>query len=539
MRRGAQAPDRTETSGMIRPTPRPSLTAVPESEPGAAQEVGVLVLRADGTVQDANAAAVRLLSQDGDGSLARALADPLSLHGALAGVPAMRSVALTGSDLACVVSVSMLARGEGLLAIVSPTREEAVQRAEPLGGFGAWTDAAPAMLATLDREGRVLAANAALRERLGLPGERLRGRLFSDFLPAEERPRLAERLAGMLAGGKGWSLRRLEATLCDRDGRQAPVELSAAVVAAADGQPLGATLLVLETTQHGRVDLELEAYTHDLEQLYLQLERQSEELREARVQTLQAEELARIEKMKNAFLDVAAHELRTPVTIIAGVIECLRNLHSSADRNLLLDGASRSAARLTQILDTALKLMASSQPEFVGSFRQRSLRRLLQDAIGDVAPITQLRSQRIELDVPAGLPPVAMDVSMLRDVVANLLMNAIKFTPDGGTITVAAGQRDASHCWFAVRDPGVGIAEEDLPFIFEGFFATFDTTHHRSGSYEFNSRGPGFGLAVVKKFVDLHNGSIEVETERDHGTCFTIVLPFKRAKAAPEEGGAV
>jgi signal transduction histidine kinase len=120
-----------------------------------------------------------------------------------------------------------------------------------------------------------------------------------------------------------------------------------------------------------------------------------------------------------------------------------------------------------------------------------------------------------------------MDASQLRDVAVNLLNNAIRFSPDGARIEFQARRHGDAHVQFAVRDEGVGISEADLPHIFERFFGTVDTRHHSSGSYEFKTRGAGCGLALVRKFVELHGGNVRVDSQEGEGSTFTVTLPLE------------
>jgi signal transduction histidine kinase len=104
-------------------------------------------------------------------------------------------------------------------------------------------------------------------------------------------------------------------------------------------------------------------------------------------------------------------------------------------------------------------------------------------------------------------------------------MNAIKFTPDGGAITLSARRADGA-VEFRVADTGVGIPEGELPHVFERFFTTFDTIHHSTGSYEFGKRGMGIGLAIVKSFVEMHGGTVGVESSPGEGSTFWFTLPL-------------
>ena len=118
-----------------------------------------------------------------------------------------------------------------------------------------------------------------------------------------------------------------------------------------------------------------------------------------------------------------------------------------------------------------------------------------------------------------------MERSKIRDVLLNLVMNAIKFTPDGGSITIAVAPLH-NTVEFRVTDTGIGISEADSPHVFDEFFTTFDTMHHSTGDYEFQKRGVGVGLALVKRFVEMHGGAVGVESTEGQGSSFWFTLPI-------------
>jgi len=151
--------------------------------------------------------------------------------------------------------------------------------------------------------------------------------------------------------------------------------------------------------------------------------------------------------------------------------------------------------------------------------------RLLREATLDVAPFVALRRQVLVRDYARDLGMIAGDTSKLRDCLNQLLLNAIKFTPDGGRITLAARHIDDGAVEIQVRDSGIGIDEATCHRVFDPFFTTFDVSRHSSGTFEFDRRGLGLGLAVVKVFVEMHGGRVSVESEVGVGSTFTMVLP--------------
>ena len=145
-------------------------------------------------------------------------------------------------------------------------------------------------------------------------------------------------------------------------------------------------------------------------------------------------------------------------------------------------------------------------------------------AVEDVAPFVELRRQRLVREWTADMGSMAIDAPKIRDAINHLLLNAIKFTPDGGTITVRVS-RDDGGAQISIIDSGSGIDEEELKRYGEAFFTGYDVTKHSSGTYEHGRRGLGLGASVVKKFVEMHGGNVQVTSKVGTGTTATITLP--------------
>ena len=142
---------------------------------------------------------------------------------------------------------------------------------------------------------------------------------------------------------------------------------------------------------------------------------------------------------------------------------------------------------------------------------------------GEVFPL--ILAETLELKIEPADAVVPLDRGKMHDVIANLVMNAIKFSPDGAVIELNARVAHGKPLTIEVADSGQGISERDRPHIFEPFFGTFDTLHHSSGSFEYGKRGLGMGLAIVKKFVDMHGGTLNVLARQPRGTRFVVELP--------------
>ena len=154
--------------------------------------------------------------------------------------------------------------------------------------------------------------------------------------------------------------------------------------------------------------------------------------------------------------------------------------------------------------------------------------------VRSLAQMRQVLDRRIALarqQPHYGLWPIELDPDKIADVLINLLANAVKFTPDGGTIRVAAFAEPGTSDWVrvSVSDEGTGVPAGDQQYLFEPFFTGFDTLRHSSGDYQFGKRGLGLGLWLVKTFVEMHGGRIWVESTLGKGSTFQMELPTRAA----------
>ena len=279
-----------------------------------------------------------------------------------------------------------------------------------------------------------------------------------------------------------------------------------------------------------RYAIEREQTKQKIKALNADLERRVEERTRELAKTAEAlsranRELRELDRMKTSFIRVTSHELSTPVQVILGMISILEQYESQGAGGWenALAVASRRATGLQRLVSRILEIAQ------VGEYRTRLERKpaeveeLVRQVVTEVTPFSSLRQQQLEVVLPRDLPPALMDQTKIRDVLLNLMMNAVKFTPDGGKITVTVQPSD-KRLRFAVRDTGVGVQEADVPHIFDEFFSSFDTEHHSSGEYEFGKRGIGLGLSIAKEFVKLHDGKLWLEPRED-GTTFVFEIP--------------
>jgi signal transduction histidine kinase len=262
-------------------------------------------------------------------------------------------------------------------------------------------------------------------------------------------------------------------------------------------------------------------------QLQVERKRLLDEVRQtnAQLETANAE-LRRANDLKRGFIRVASHELRTPLTIVLGMSElAIRSTDVNPALRGWLELVWQAAGRLNERVDQMVKMLLAEQFERPLQPRPTDLAKLVRAATQDVAGFVALRHQQLDVALPEDLGAINVEPAKLHDAIVQLLMNAIKFTPDGGTIRVSAEHPPDGGTRIDVADTGVGIDAETKARLFEPFFTRVDVTHHCSGTFEFDRRGLGLGLAVARAFVEMHRGRIVVASDPGKGTRFTITLP--------------
>jgi len=232
------------------------------------------------------------------------------------------------------------------------------------------------------------------------------------------------------------------------------------------------------------------------------------------------EELKETMEMKAQFISTVSHELRTPLTSMKeAVIIVLDGLAGkiNKDQKHFLDIAKRNIDRLARLIDDVLDFQKLSAGKMKFDLQQRNLATTAEEAYTTMRPQASKSGVDLALDVEPNLPGAIYDNDRILQALINLLSNAIKFTPTGGRVLLSACRRE-EHLVVKVADTGLGIPKEELPKIFDRFYRV-----HRPGR---EIKGTGLGLAIVSRIVAGHGGRIEVESELDKGTTFTVLLPL-------------
>jgi signal transduction histidine kinase len=246
--------------------------------------------------------------------------------------------------------------------------------------------------------------------------------------------------------------------------------------------------------------------------------------------------LEKIDQSKSDFISVAAHELKTPLTLIEGYASMLRESceknKSSESELALLEGIHSGTSRLRAIIDDMIDVSQIDNNLMQLNFQPVWLNRILGILEIEFLQTIQQRRQTLEIHpFPGSNEMTFADPERLLQVLRNVLSNAIKYTPDGGRIVVE-GRKLPGFIEITISDNGIGIDPDDTQIIFEKFERLGDTALHSSGKTKFKGGGPGLGLHIAKGIIESHGGTIWAESpgydeEKCPGSTFHIMLPSR------------
>jgi signal transduction histidine kinase/ActR/RegA family two-component response regulator len=253
--------------------------------------------------------------------------------------------------------------------------------------------------------------------------------------------------------------------------------------------------------------------------------------REARSLAQVNEELRRLDELKSEFLAMVSHELRTPLTAIIGYSRLLlRQVHGPLNPRQLEhhEAIFRSAQRLTDLINDLLDVSRLEAARIELQPRPTDARQVVDHVLAVVRVAAQAKQIRLLNELDRSLPAVQADPTRLHQILVNLVGNAVKFTPGGGSVRLRAGQHN-SQLWIAVEDTGVGIAAEELARIWDPFYQVESPMHRSHG-------GSGLGLSIVRRLVELHGGVVRAESEgQNRGSRFSFTLPLA-SEPGPQDG---
>jgi len=321
---------------------------------------------------------------------------------------------------------------------------------------------------------------------------------------------IVERMADLLGRGEDWAgeKARLIGELTDREPHDGRIERADGTVLDFASMPLpdGAVLLsYLDVTAS------------------INMERALRERNEA---------LEMADQLKSEFIANVSYELRTPLNTIIGFTEILTgqyfgdlNARQAEYGHGILDSSNRLLLLINDILDLAT-IEAGHMSLDLESI---DLNDLLHSVIGLVIERARQKHLRLDCDCAPDIGMMVADERRLKQALFNLLSNAVKFTPEGGEVVMSARRRD-DMVLLTTSDSGIGISAEDRARVFDKF--------ERGSNAEARRAGAGLGLPLVKSFIEMHGGRVELESEPDKGTRVTCILPARAKPPTPAEPAA-
>ncbi len=264
-----------------------------------------------------------------------------------------------------------------------------------------------------------------------------------------------------------------------------------------------------------------------------------------------SQEFSTLDQGKTDFISIASHELRTPLTHIHGYASMLleateKDLQDPQYLQHVFTGIARGSTRLKQVVDLIFDVSKADYGELDIARSMLSLSDVVQQAIDEQSEPLEKRGHSLIVSGIDQLPFVEGDMVRLVQAISQLLNNAIKYTPDGGTITITGrvwdGDSDDQQVEIIITDTGIGIDPADQQRIFSKFYRVDDVAHHSTSDVKFKGAGPGLGLPLVRGIAEAHGGKVWVNsTEYNEETCpgsqFHFVLPVKAPEPAATSNG--
>jgi len=268
-----------------------------------------------------------------------------------------------------------------------------------------------------------------------------------------------------------------------------------------------------------------------------------------------AADLARLNKMKDSFLGLASHELKTPLTVIMGYTELiLTDMAEVVDPTVqeMVQNISNASLRLDSIVKDMVDVSMIDEQRLHLQLKEVDVNSLLEMATAELRFFFSMRKQQLIMNLDASIPQIKADSLRLMQLFSNVLGNAIKFTPDNGVVTISTSAKYLSrlhnvhgletpadsavprepslYVEVMIHDTGIGIDRDEQAKIFEKFYEAGNIAEHSSGKVAFKAKGAGLGLAIAKGIVEVHGGDIWVESsgcnpEQFPGSTFHILLP--------------
>ena len=344
-----------------------------------------------------------------------------------------------------------------------------------------------------DAQGIIREANSAAATLFNLSQKFLVGKPLINFVPNEERPAFRSQL------NKLHQIKRLqewEVHLKSRGDADFDAALSGTCVCDWEGKLVGWRWLVRDITARKQAEAQM---------------------RDIQLQNLQLQEATRV---KSQFLAIMSHELRTPMNAIIGFSQLLlRHSHNSLSpqQTNMAERILKGGRHLLKLIDEILSFSKLEAGVLELELEEFNLAELVTTTVEELRSLTEQKDLTLQVRSSLHNPIAVNDVTRLRQILTNLLANAIKFT-ESGSVEANVWELPEDRVAITVTDTGIGIAQEDLKYIFQEFWQLNQTTSRRHG-------GAGLGLAIVNRLVLVMKGTITVTSQLGQGSTFRVELP--------------
>ena len=403
-----------------------------------------------------------------------------------------------GSEFPIELMLSPLESSDGIL-VTAAIRDISVRKlaekhlAQMEGRYRGLLEAAPDAMVVVNQAGEIILLNVQAEKQFGYRRDELVGQKVKNIIPEGFAERLiadglrsaADALAQQIGTGIELSGRR-------KDASEFPIEIMLSPLESPEG--ILVTAAIRDITDRKRFESALQEKNTEME---------------------------RANQAKDRFLASMSHELRTPLNGIIGFAEFLSDGKPGAinvKQHEYLGDILASGRHLLELINDVLDMVKVQSGKLKLLNEPFELLAATEEVFAVVTPLAQNKQIDMTMAIAPGLGTVVLDQQRFRQIVYNLLSNALKFTDDGGQVRIEAATLDTDRFRLSIRDSGIGIAPEDMPRLFTEFEQLETGTSRRFG-------GTGLGLALTREIVEAMGGTISVESKIGKGSTFTVILP--------------